>query len=346
MTTLPDQLSLDRDEQAAMWCLSFAEGELSPVDRIAFDRWLADPDNAQAFDEAAMLWNNADAAADMPELIHARAQALEHYRRANERRWRPAWSGRWHWISGIAATFVVALMSAFLLLHVPMQSFHTGIGERRVAMLADGSRLSLDADTEVDVRLGRNRRELTLLRGRAKFDVAKDPLRPFSVVAGGKMVVATGTSFSVELLGRQVHVLLYEGHVAVLERIRGMPVVRRESGSAHDAAADIALTPGKELVALSEAPAPASVSPVDPARSLSWEAGQLSFDDEPLSSAVTRMNRYSQERLAVGDTAAAHVRVNGVYTAGDMAAFVEGVTAVSPVRAVRDQQGVTLLSSR
>src|SRR3546814_7568044 len=42
------------------------------------------------------------------------------------------------------------------------------------------------------------------------------PLRPFSVAAAGKIVVATGTEFSVELLGRETRVILYEGHVAVL----------------------------------------------------------------------------------------------------------------------------------
>src|SRR3546814_12464145 len=40
--------------------------------------------------------------------------------------------------------------------------------------------------------------------------------RPFSVAAAGKIVVATGTEFSVELLGRETRVILYEGHVAVL----------------------------------------------------------------------------------------------------------------------------------
>ena len=43
-----------------------------------------------------------------------------------------------------------------------------------------------------------------LLAGRAKFDVAHDALRPFSVLARNRLTVATGTSFSVELLSRQV----------------------------------------------------------------------------------------------------------------------------------------------
>lgn len=57
-------------------------------------------------------------------------------------------------------------------------TYQTGVG-RRVVALADGSMLSLDASTRVDVRYLGDRRELWLRSGRAKFVVAKDPLRLF-----------------------------------------------------------------------------------------------------------------------------------------------------------------------
>ena len=47
-----------------------------------------------------------------------------------------------------------------------------------------------------------------LLSGQARFDVAHDAARPFSVHAGGQTVVATGTAFNVDLLGPQVLVTL------------------------------------------------------------------------------------------------------------------------------------------
>lgn len=336
----PEEPILDRDEQAALWCLDLAEGELSHHEQADFDDWIADPDNARAFQDAARVWNAADASSDMPELIQMRTAALEGYRRANQRRWRrrPA---RWIWISSIAAMLVLALATT-LLLRDPMQVYRTGISERRIAVLEDGSRISLDADTEIDVRLHRDRRELTLVRGRAKFDVAKDPLRPFSVTAGGKIVVATGTSFSVELLNRQVHVLLYEGHVAVLDDENGETRPQRMGPKARSVSADQALTPGRELVVMRDSPDAATVTAADPVRSLSWESGQLSFDDEPLQAAAERMNRYSREKLTVGDPMTARIRVNGVFTAGDTDAFIEGVTALNPVRAERSAGQITL----
>jgi len=339
MSAVNDDLPADRDEQAASWCIALSEGHLAEREREEFDRWIADPDNALAFEQAARVWNAAESAAEMPEMIGLRGAALQSYQRTNRRRW-SGQSPRWRWMGGIAAIFLLAVLS-FVLLHNPVERYQTGIGERRVAMLADGSRLSLDADTEVDVRLHDDRRELTLVRGRAKFDVAKDPLRPFTVTAGEKLVVATGTSFSVEMLERRMHVLLYEGHVAVLDSGDKKPVAGRSPA----AAADQELTPGRELVAPAGAAGAATVQDVNVPRSLSWEAGQISFDDQPLGEAIERMNRYSRDQFAIGDAQIASVRVNGIFTAGDTDAFVEGITALNAVRADRQGDRIILLNA-
>jgi len=330
----------DRDEQAAHWCLSLAEGALGPSDQAAFDRWLAEPDNAQAFADAANVWNAIDQVSDRPELIHLRSSALETFRRANRGRWTRRIAPRWVWVGAVAASLVVALLTA-ILLHAPTHIYRTGIGERQLAMLEDGSKLSLDADTEVDVRFERGRRELVLVRGRAKFDVAKDPLRPFSVTAGDKIVVATGTAFTVEMLDRRVHVLLYEGHVAVLDRKSHAPIPRADARPGPAAAADQMLTPGRELV-MPVGAAVGTLEAADISQSLSWESGALTFDDEPLTSAVARVNRYSKEKLRVGDAGAAAAHVSGVFTAGDTSAFVEAVTVLTPVRAVHEKGEITL----
>src|SRR3546814_20751384 len=97
------------------------------------------------------------------------------------------------------------------------QVYATGLGERRVVMLDDDSRLSLDANTRVRVKYSRAGRQLWLDEGRARFEVAKDPLRPFSVAAAGKNGVATGTGFSVDLPRRETTGILFEGLLRVLK---------------------------------------------------------------------------------------------------------------------------------
>jgi transmembrane sensor len=56
---------------------------------------------------------------------------------------------------------------------------------------------------------------VVLERGEAHFQVAKNPARPFVVVARGVEIRAVGTAFSVGLESTRVEVLVTEGQVAV-----------------------------------------------------------------------------------------------------------------------------------
>lgn len=289
------------------------------------------------------VWQRFGAAATAPEFIEVRERALATYRKRNRARWAVR-SGPRRAFWGIAACLVLAFVASVLWLQSQPDIYRTAVGERRIVVLADGSRISLDAATRVDVRLEKDRRVLVLRQGRAKFDVAHDPARPFSVTAADKLVVATGTSFSVELLRRQMHVVLYEGQVAVLEqRDRGaMPVPVALKGA--NGAADRLLKPGGELVS-NLAQSTASVAATDVARSLSWEVGQLTFIDEPLASAVERVNRYSARRIELADPKAGALEINGVFNTGDVDAFVVGVRETLPVRIAGRDGAITIASS-
>ncbi|WP_340318083.1 FecR family protein [Rhizorhabdus argentea] len=331
MSMLSMELLPTRDEQAAIWYLSIIEEPLSDDDQKSFEIWLSDPDNLKAFDEVAQLWNDADHASEMTEIIQLRLAALKDFHVCQPRARRL--SGPVYLWGSIAAMLLAIIGSATIFLYQPVQLYRTGIGGGRVVMLDDGSTLALDADTEVAVRLGRNRRDLTLTHGRAQFDVAKDPLRPFTVAAAGKMVVATGTSFSVELLRNEFLATLYQGHVAALN------VKDETSLIAHP------LLPGQQLTVSLGDNAKTVVTSVDPASAMAWRTGQLSFDNEPIASAVERMNRYSRKRLVIASSVTG-LRVNGVFEAGDSDAFVEAVTALSPLQAVYGKGQITFVKKQ
>ena len=344
MTDLEPTIAADpRLEEAGAWCLRVAEGALSPQEQARFEAWMAaDPENAAAFEDAVGIWRGVEEGALSPDAIALRREALALYDGANRKRWGQNGKGRdrrrFGRIAAIAATVVMVVGAGGLWAALQPTTYSTAVGERRVVVLEDGSRLSLDAATEVRVRYTGGARKLQLQRGRAKFDVAKDPNRPFTVAAADKMVRATGTQFSVEMLQNTVRVVLYEGRVAVMETPVG-------GGKPEPLVMKTALTPGKELVTAA-AERTARVAPTDPGRSLSWESGQLVFVDEPLASAVERMNRYSADKLIVGDAAAGRIRVDGVFAADQTDAFVAGVTGLFPVRAVETAEGRVLVSRR
>lgn len=337
--------SAGSSEAAGAWCIRMAGAPLEPAEQADFDAWLAaDAAHPPAFERALAVWGGLHAMEADAEVIAMRAEALESMRNANERRWaRSAPQRRWRWMTATAACLLLALTIALLPSRGGPAEYATGLGERRTFVLADGSRLSLDAETRVAVDLADDRRMLHLLAGRAKFDVEKDVARPFSVTAGGRTVVATGTAFSVELLADKLHVILYEGSVAV---VRGEPLsvprllaLKRSPGK--DA---IALVPGRELVAPVKPLVAPTIVEADVARSLAWEGGQLSFVDEPLGAVAERLNRYSRAKIIIGDPRAAAIEINGVFNAGDTEAFLDAAQRAYPLEVHREGGAVILAS--
>jgi transmembrane sensor len=330
-----------RLEAASVWCLALCEGELSPAEEARFSTWLAaDPANRLAFDEAVAIWDGVGETDLSPAVLALRREALSGFEQRRRRHGRPR-----HWYESLQRLAAVLMVGLMLLgggtwLGLRPQVIQTGVGERRIVVFDDGSKVSLDASTRVRVRYDRHQRRLWLDQGRAKFDVAHNAQRPFTVQAADRIVRATGTQFSVELLREDIHVVLYEGQVIVrpLNQQNRPPPAKSDADTVAPSRQAI-LAPGEELTARARSEK-VQLASADPVRSLAWEAGQLIFVDEPLASAVERVNRYSTTKLVIDDAQAAKLRVDAVFTAGDTEAFIEGVAGILPVRVLRTQDAV------
>ncbi|WP_129793877.1 FecR domain-containing protein [Sphingosinicella sp. CPCC 101087] len=105
----------------------------------------------------------------------------------------------------------------------------TGPDQERRVRLADGSTLLLGAGTRLQVRLNSAARDLRLVSGLARFEVAADH-RPFNVEAGGGRITARGTIFDIAVdAAQRVTVHLVEGVVDVT-----LPAAQASSGNAPD----------------------------------------------------------------------------------------------------------------
>ncbi len=304
------------DDQAARWVAREDRGALAPAELAERDRWLeADRRHFGAYARAHAVYART-----------GRARALGSADRvppaARAARSRP----RLQWAFGLAAS--LCLLALGVHEHSDAGDYHlTRKGEILRVPLADGSAVTLDSGAAVRVHYTDKRREITLLRGEALFDVAKNRARPFVVVARDTAVTAVGTSFSVSLneqRTRGVEVLVREGIVDVANASGAIAPTRLQAN--HRALAN--RTHGIRIE---------SVEHDDLDHQLAWREGMLSFNGDTLSVAAAQFLRYSDVRIMIDDPLVGSRRIVGLYSANDPIGFARSV-ALSLGLAV-EQQG-------
>jgi len=314
-------------EQASQW-FALMRGPDAARQRAAFETWMSHhPSHRQAYDRMVTRWDQARLVGHT-ETGRTRA-GLPQRGKPNVR------------FAAVAALLVAALLggSAWLLMSrradpvappaVVATELATPVGAIRRLPLRDGSVVTLDTGTRLQVAIGSAERRLVLIAGRARFEVAHDAARPFIVSAGEDEVVATGTVFDVSLIGNQPQVHLIKGSVEV--RRRGAGVSARPEVVAR-------LSPG-QTIALGVADASPSLAAGDER----WVSGMLSFDGVPLEVALTEANSYSKTSIRLDDPALRTLRVTGGFKAGDQQALANALAASFGLEAMRDPAGNFLL---
>ncbi|USX12190.1 FecR domain-containing protein [Oxalobacteraceae bacterium OTU3CAMAD1] len=211
-------------------------------------------------------------------------------------------------------------------------------GQLRDVVLPDGTRLTLDSGTRVEVTLYRDRRLVRLPEGQAMFGVARDAARPFTVLAGPARVTVLGTRFAVRCRDCAGHAAVVE-----IEVEEGRVGVARAGldGDAGAGAGKTAQLHAGQFVRVSTAAGLGAVAAVNPGGIAPWRKGLIRFVSTPLAEAVREFERYGAVNLVVSDPEVASMPIGGSYRAANPAAFAQALPHILPVRLVRRADGKT-----
>lgn len=300
-----------------LWFARMNGGDpVSPEQEAAFNAWLhADPAHAAAYRDCQLVWMELGLGGCAPPVLAMRSKALKAATGPSRRRILLGLGG---------GTLVAAIGGTVWITAAPSPAralIVTTKGQRLTAPLPDGSQVTLAPLSRVRLDFTDRQRGLTLEAGQAYFDVAHDRDRPFVVEAGARQITATGTRFQITLSDKDAdaEVVLEQGEVIV---------------SSHDGSFGpvLRLAPGQRLSAVKQA----RVEPVDVEASTAWRVGRLVVRDRPLDEVVAAFNRYSGDRLVLGDTALGEHRISGSFRydgAHEFALALEGSFGFS-IRAV------------
>lgn len=171
-----------------------------------------------------------------------------------------------------------------------VQHYEAKRGERTVFTLSDGSRITLHAESRLEVpnQFGTENREL-YLEGEAYFEVTHDEAQPFIVNSGYAQTRVLGTRFLVQAwphADSEVEVVVAEGKVALGNKPtedKTVPAVQDEVIITENQKG--VLSPGKGSVVM-------DMSNAELEWYLGWKDGYLISDERPLSDIIPRLERW------------------------------------------------------
>ena len=294
------------NERAIRACVRRQSGDWTAADENELQTWLgAARENRAAFAAVERAWFIAG--------------GVDRGKCSSSPRGRPVWHRA---VVAAAAMFLLALMipawmAASRWWYGVSQTWIALRAQPRQITLRDGTKVVLDADSEVIVKLGVRERRVRLVRGEALFHVRHDPSRPFQVQAGPGRITDIGTRFEVESLGTFVRVAVLTGRVSV-STPRGKLLLAGGQSGGFDMGG--ALRP---------------ISAFDSSTVL-WPEGQRHFESEPLSEVLAEFARYHRVTFTFTDPQLERLPVSGIFRLADLGLFLRTLSAAFPVQIHRD----------
>lgn len=303
-------------QQSAQWLTLLMSGEATDGDRKRWRQWrMAHPDHERA-------WQHVEAVTGRLKVMQPQAayRALSHYAGPDALGSPPRrmvlralpWAG--------GAGTLGLLGSRTQTWREAAADYRTGTGEQRSVTLEDGTVVTLNTASAVDVRFDGRRRllrlvagEVLIATGRAAGARAGDA-RPFLVETADGRIRALGTRFAVRQRQGHTQASVLESAVEITPRDAAGP--------------QRVLTAGQQASFTRntlEAPHAAD------AQAVAWARGQIVADDVRLGDFVAELGRYRPGIVRCAPDVA-ELRLSGVFPLQDTDRILSTLPSVLPVR--------------
>ncbi|ATB70071.1 hypothetical protein SJPD1_1966 [Sulfurospirillum diekertiae] len=302
------------EELAITWFMRTRE-PMSAKECETFEQWLSVKEHKHAYDDVCQTWNALDdCASTYKPTPNTPTNNVFYTRRA---------------FLYTSASFLLGLGAYGLYGHylstpVYARTFVSRQGETMEVTLPDGTHVSLDADTQLEVAYYTHQRETKVFQGQVMFSVTSDPQKAFHVKASDTLVTVVGTRFSVRNIDDIVKVAVQEGHV----RVTNTTLTRTFD-----------LLPSDGLVVKNTEMTPLKVTPDLVG---AWQQGRVAFEDATLEETLREFARYGEKRLIATDEVKAF-RVTGSFDITNSSNFVTALPSVIPIRYIKEGEKLLIV---
>ncbi|MBL4909237.1 MAG: FecR domain-containing protein [Alteromonadaceae bacterium] len=319
-------------EQACLW-ISKMDRSLTTAEKNEFISWAQQNKlHQEILFKFAALWDDLSVLNELSALFPLEKQKTKRILKNRFAKY------------AIAASFIIAvLFTGSLYLeqrlnartvkqqYVEIKSLSTVVGQQSSFSLSDGSILQLNTNSLVKINFSRNKRLLTLVRGEARFEVAKDKTRPFTVVSGTKSFTALGTIFNVQKnSNRDMELVVTEGRVLITKtnQLLDSSMAKQIYSLPADKLPGVLVISGEKAVIEKNIEEPVQKVSLDQVqKDLAWQQGMLIFEGEPLKAALKEVSRYTATHFEIVDSELANIKVAGYFKAGDIDGLLKSLSS-------------------
>lgn len=315
-------------EEAARWFTRMQKAPVDHPDRGRFEAWLmANPAHAAEYSAFADTWDDFDSTPRLQSLVRALNLKKAEY-------------------DTQIKTITRSVLSLLLVVSCGLFGYHiwisqpvyilassTSIGEIKHQQLADGTLLTLNADTQAEITYYRNKRVVVLKKGEVIFAVAPDSERPFIVDSGYAQITVLGTYFAVNRLSHLIRISVDHGQVKVEAKNQAGDTVFESLILSNGDVAEVELGNGPVKVNRNAQDA------------FGFEKGALTFHQAPIEEIAETLSRYHPTPIQslVKDKSA---HVTAVVQIADIDSFLLTLPRIAPVNVQRLNGEIRLVSRK
>jgi len=305
-------------ETAIAWFLRMQQVDFEHADRSKFEAWLMqNPAHQQAYEEVTHIWEGFDSTAELKSLDAAMEQKNFLTKQKRTRK---------------ISQSITTVLSIAIIVFAGLFGYRTWqaqplsevvkiaqVGQIKQETLEDGTKLNMNANSELEVIYFRDRRIAKLKKGEVIFDVARDESRPFIVDSGYGRITVLGTRFAVNRLQKIIRVSVDHGRVQV---------------ESLDVNGNVIATPlilnNGEVAEVRQQQTPKRSDQLA-SDAFSFEKGSISFDKAGLEEIAETLSRYRKPAVTVQTLPTEDAQITAVIKTQEVEKFIATLPDIAAV---------------
>lgn len=304
-------------QAAARWYMRMREAAPDAPERTTFEVWLlSDRRHQAAYQLIESTMDDFSSTERLKDLSNALSQKQYFEQSARRKKLSKLGSGLAVMLLCVGLGFIGRTQyQTWQAAPLSTQVQTTAVAQIAKRTLDDGSVITANANSALEIVFYRHQRLVKLTRGEAIFEVTKDPERPFVVETQQAKVTVLGTRFAVNQLSKKVRISVDHGRVQVAR--------------ADDAEKTLILRDG-EVAEIMQDAAPLKVNRYA-ADSFSFTSGRIVFDQADMFEVAETLSRYRQQSVTAMFFGDHTPKVNAVLKTAEIEDFIHTLPRSVPV---------------